>query len=288
MTDHFPPLIKAEELSNIYKKKDLVIADVSAGADARANYNRKHLAGAIFIDLNTQLAEIHHDAAKGGRHPLPSIKQFSETLGKLGISPESHVIIYDDKNGSNAAARFWWMLRSIGHERVQVLDGGLQAAEKIGLPISSKQENPSPTAPYKMEGWKLPLADMAEVERVSQDPSHLVIDVRDSQRYRGEKEPIDLVAGHIPGAVNLPFTTNLDENGYFLAGSELKNKYQQLFEKRDSNNIIVHCGSGVTACHTLLAIAHAGLDIPRLYVGSWSEWSRNNKPIIREKQKEKE
>jgi len=229
--------------------------------------------------LNSQLADIKENLSIGGRHPLPKIENFLETVANLGISSASHVVIYDDKNGSNAAARLWWMLKSIGHEKVQVLNGGFQEAEKIHFPTSSKIEIVTKTPTYKTKNWKLQIAKMEEVEKASQDKNQVVIDVRDVDRYNGETEPIDLVAGHIPGAINIPFTENLDENGLFLPPNELKEKYSKVLEMVKAENTIVHCGSGVTACHTLLAIAYAGLEIPKLYVGSWSEWSRNDKPI---------
>jgi thiosulfate/3-mercaptopyruvate sulfurtransferase len=134
---------------------------------------------------------------------LPSPKEFCETLGNLGISPESRVVIYDDKNGANAAARFWWMLKAVGHEKVQVLDGGIDAAIKVGFPTSDKTETPK-TAEYKCGEWRLPLADLEEVEKASSNESFLIIDVREAARYNGEVEPIDRIAGHIPNAKNFP------------------------------------------------------------------------------------
>jgi len=131
--------------------------------------------------------------------------------------------------------------------------------------------------------WQLPTADINEVEANAQHEDYLVIDVRENYRYRGESEPIDLIAGHIPGAVNIPFVTNLDAEGLFLSPQTLKSKYETALDNRKADHVIVHCGSGVTACHTLLAMDYAGLEIPKLYVGSWSEWSRNNKPIAVEK-----
>lgn len=277
MTVTIPPIIRAKELLKIYKKENLVLVDASN--HSREAYEKQHLDRALFVDVNTELADIKEDLSKGGRHPLPDPKDFSETLSKLGISPDSHVVVYDDKNGSNAAARFWWMLRSVGHKKVQVLDGGFQAAEQAGFPINSDLVIPKKTGNYPAEKWELPLADMDEVEKVSQDENHIVIDVRDAVRYRGEKEPIDLIAGHIPGAVNVPLTSNLNMNGLFLSPLELRKKYRDLLAEFENEDIIVHCGSGVSACHTLLAIDYAGLEIPKLYVGSWSEWSRNNKEI---------
>ncbi len=279
MKPNISPIIQASELLKIYKSEKLIIVDVSNGKNAKSNYDAKHLEGAIFVDLNTQLAEINDDLSIGGRHPLPKIENFLTTISNLGISPESHIIIYDDKNGSNAAARFWWMLKAIGQEKVQVLDGGIQEAEKINFPLSSKIQNINKTELYKIDNWKLQIAEIEEVENVSQTKNHIVIDVRDIERYNGEIEPIDLIAGHIPGAINIPFTENLDENGLFLSPKILKKKYEKVFGKIETENIIVHCGSGVTACHSLLAIAYAELEIPKLFVGSWSEWSRNNKTI---------
>ena len=283
MPQDISPIIKPDELIELNETSELILIDASNGPDAKENYEVKHLEGALYVDLNTQLANIKKDVSIGGRHPLPTMEQFSETLTSLGVTPMSHVVVYDDKNGSNAAARFWWMLKSVGHKKVQVVDGGLQAAIKAGFPTSSKTETPLKKEPYKIENWLLPLTDIHEIDKVAQDTNFLVVDVRDEERYNGEKEPIDLVAGHIPGAINIPFTTNLDSNGFFLSPEKLKNNYLKEFENRAAENVIVHCGSGVTACHTLLAIAYAGLAIPKLYVGSWSEWSRNNRPIATSK-----
>lgn len=280
MQQNMTPIIKPNELLLLQQTSKLIIVDASAGIGARERYNENHLDGALYVDLNTQLADIKPDVSIGGRHPLPTPAQFSETLTKLGITAISHVVIYDDKNGSNAAARFWWMLKSIGHNKVQVLDGGYEAAVKAGFPISSKIETPLKIDPYKIENWLLPLADINEIDKSSRDDNSLVVDVRDTERFNGEKEPIDLIAGHIPGAINIPYSTNLDSNGYFLSPDELKNKYLKAFNNKKTENIIVLCGSGVTACHTLLALAYAGLEIPKLYVGSWSEWSRNNRPMV--------
>jgi thiosulfate/3-mercaptopyruvate sulfurtransferase len=279
MKNSISPIINAAELLTLADNENVVLVDVSNSPIAKDNYLKKHLKGALFVDLNTQLADIQADVSIGGRHPLPTLSQFSNTLKALGIDKNSHVIAYDDKNGGNAAARFWWMLTAIGHSKVQVLNGGFQAAEKANFPISSGSETPKIVDTYLIEQWNLPLADLEKVEKVTQSDDFIVIDVREAARYNGETEPIDLIAGHIPGAINVPFASNLDENGLFKTPSELKEKYESILAKKSSDNIIVHCGSGVTACHTLLAIAYAGLEIPNLYVGSWSEWSRNGKEI---------
>jgi len=200
-------------------------------------------------------------------------------LGSIGISAETHVVIYDDKKGANAAARFWWMLKSVGHKKVQVLNGGLQIAEKSNFPLSSISFKNPISKTYPIDCWKLRTSKMSEVEKATSSNDYLIIDVREAKRYKGEIEPIDLIAGHIPRAINILFTENLDEDGFFLDPDKLKQKYESAFGMIKAENIIVHCGSGVKACHILLAIAYAGLEILNLYVGSWSEWSRNGKAV---------
>jgi 3-mercaptopyruvate sulfurtransferase SseA len=255
------------------------LIDARAGINARENYQKEHLKKARFVDLNLDLATVGENPAIGGRHPLPSLDKFSEILATIGISPESHVIVYDDKNGSNAAARFWWMLRAIGHEKVQVLNGGLQAAIKIGFPVSSEIETFKSTDKYPIQEWQLPLAAIEEVETARNSNQNIVIDVRDKNRFDGLTEPLDLIAGHIPGAINVPFSENLNEEGFYHSAELLKEKYSEITSNKNPENIIVHCGSGVTACHTLLAMDYAGIPIPKLYVGSWSEWSRNDRSM---------
>ncbi len=265
-------IISPSELKNL-PTENLIILDARAGKDVYQNYLNKHIKGARFIDLDKDLAEIGENAAFGGRHPLPEIKKFAETISNLGISENNHIVVYDDKNGSNAAARAWWMLKAFGFENVQVLDGGFQNAEKEGVEFSSGEESFEKAELIHKESWLLPVSDLETVENELTKQSSTVIDVRDSYRYRGESEPIDLVAGHIPGAINIPFSENLDENGNFLSPEILREKYSKLLEGKPEN-LIIHCGSGVTACHTILALDYAGFKIPNLYVGSWSEWSR--------------
>jgi len=281
MSQEFSPLIKPEELMLLKRTTKLVIVDARSGQGAKEKYTAEHIEGALHVDLDHDLAHVKPDPSQGGRHPLPELDKFSKVLTHLGISPQSHVIIYDDKSGANAAARFWWMLKSVGHEKVQVLDGGLSAALKAGLPLSAKEEIPATTEVYPAKKWLLPLVDINEVEKASHNSDFLIIDVRENDRYKGEREPIDLIAGHIPGAINAPYLNNLDANGFYLSPQELKNNYSKIIGDTKPENIIVHCGSGVTACHTILAMASAGIEIPKLYVGSWSEWSRSGKPIAK-------
>ena len=280
MRQNISPIIKPEELLNLRRAENLLIFDASNNPNAKANYDARHLEGAFFVDINSQLADIKTSAADGGRHPLPPAEKFCRTLGELGISPEIRVVIYDDKSGANAAARFWWMLKAVGHEKVQVLDGGIDAAVKVGFPASDKPETPK-RAEYNCNEWNLPTAGLEEVEKASNEENFLIIDVRETPRYNGETEPFDKVAGHIPNAKNIPFAENLSEDGFFLSPAELREKYAKELEKFSQENVIVHCGSGVTACHTLLAMDYAGFEIPKLYVGSWSEWSSNDRPVAR-------
>lgn len=275
------PIISPTELKNL-STENLITLDARVGKDVHQNYLDKHIKGARFIDLDKDLAEIGEDAAFGGRHPLPDVEKFARTLSNLGIPEDSHIVIYDDKNGSNAAARAWWMLKSFGFEKVQVLDGGFQAAETEGLEFSSGEEIFEKAELIKKDNWLLPISNLETVENELTNNSSTVIDVRDAYRYKGESEPIDLVAGHIPGAINIPFSENLDENGNFLKPEILKEKYSKLLLDKPQN-LIIHCGSGVTACHTILALDYAGFKIPNLYVGSWSEWSRREgKEIAKE------
>ena len=269
------PIIEVDELMQISENQNLRIFDVRTGSNAKENYIKKHLEYSVFVDLNSDLAEID-DPKNGGRHPLPKFEDFVKKLGTLGIDENSHVVIYDDKNGANAAARFWWMLRAVGHKNVQVLNGGLQVVQNQNYPLSSVEEY-YPETKYisDYQDWQLPQVWIDDVKKASQDSDSMIVDVRESQRFDGIMEPIDLVAGHIPNAQNFPFIDNLDEKGLFKSPEVLRNLYSELFDNYEKSKIIFHCGSGVTACHSLLALDYAGFDIPNLYVGSWSEWSRN-------------
>ncbi|MEM6893094.1 MAG: sulfurtransferase [Bacteroidota bacterium] len=273
------PLISAKELLQLKDDENLVLIDARFSKTIQEDYIKEHLKGALHVDLNAQLSNIKENAAHGGRHPLPSISQFAELLTHLGVFKSSHVVVYDTNTSAMAAARFWWMLKSAGHEQVQVLNGGLKEAVEIGYPTSHGEEMPKTVESYAVTDWQLPLTTITEVEKTAQLENHVLIDVRAAERYRGETEPIDLIAGHIPGAINIPLTGNIDKAGLFLSAESLKEKYETILGDTPISNVTVHCGSGVTACHTLLAMTHAGFDTPTLYVGSWSEWSRNDKPI---------
>jgi thiosulfate/3-mercaptopyruvate sulfurtransferase len=279
MNHSLSPIIQIEELTQIIDKKDLIIIHIGNGKNAKSNYTEEHIHQAHYLDLNSDLSECTENAAKGGRHPLPSVAKFSSTVGKVGITPSDHVVVYDEKN-SGDAARFWWMMKSIGHEKVQVLDGGLKNARESSIKISNEQSIAKKAEDYPVTLWSLPQVNMIEVKHYALQEDHIVVDVRDRNRYLGEIEPIDLIAGHIPGAINIPYRENLDENDCYLSPEKLKEHYHDKFKDVNSKNVIFHCGSGVTACNSILAVAIAGLDMPMLYVGSWSEWSRNDNEMI--------
>lgn len=275
-------IITSQELKSIQSMEGVVLLDARTGKQAQENYWAKHIAGARPIDLGKHMAHIVENAAFGGRHPLPSLENFRSILQDLGVYKEARIVVYDTSNGANAAARCWWMLRAFGIESVQVLSGGLQAAEKEGIPMKSGEEVFEKTVVSAPSKWQWPISSIEEVEKELELKSATVIDVRDAYRYRGESEPIDNIAGHIPGAINIPFSENIDDNGEFLAPELLREKYQRILENYPEKRII-HCGSGVTACHTILALEYAGFSLPSLYVGSWSEWSRREgKEIAKE------
>jgi thiosulfate/3-mercaptopyruvate sulfurtransferase len=280
MNDGKRLIISVEAVKNLLGQQRCVFVDARGGPDAYDRFNAGHLPGAVFVDLETDLSMKSGDAARGGRHPLPDPSTFGALLGKVGITPADHLIVYDDKAGANAAARFWWMMKAAGHDKVQVVDGGLSILNKAHLPMSKGPQAPLPMQkPYPITEWLLPTADMEQVDRLRLQKEFVIIDVRENYRYEGASEPIDLVAGHIPGAVNVSYLNNLDSDGTFSSPESLANQYKAIVGNREADKIIVHCGSGVTACHTLLALEIAGIHRANLYVGSWSEWSRNNKPI---------
>lgn len=274
------PLIPATEAAALLGQPDVVIVDARGGHDAMQRYQQSHLEGAVFFDLETDLSTKSPDAARGGRHPLPDPREFGRRLGRAGVTPSTHVLVYDDKSGANAAARFWWMMRAAGHRSIQVIDGGLSAIHQAGLPLARGPASATPDAgSYPVHGWNLPVVGIEIVDKARSSGDSIIIDVREAYRYRGESEPIDDVAGHIPGAINVPYIENLQPDGRFLSADVLREKYEAITDRKKHKKVIVHCGSGVTACHTLLAMASAGIEDANLYVGSWSEWSRNPKPV---------
>lgn len=276
----FGPLISAEGLRSTLGPIRLL--DARSGAEA---YASGHLAGALHADLDLQLSAASQplfDPSKGGRHPLPALATWAGQLGAWGIGPATRVVAYDATSGGNAACRLWWMLRSVGHQPVAVLDGGLQAAQAAGLPLTTAPPAQfAALAPYPCEAWRRPTVGIEAVVRLLEDPAWKVLDVRSRERWRGEVETLDPVAGRIPGTLNLPYAENLDPTGHFKPPSALREMYLELLGGTPPERLAVHCGSGVTACHTLLALELAGLQGASLYVGSFSEWCRSGRPLGR-------
>jgi thiosulfate/3-mercaptopyruvate sulfurtransferase len=258
------PLMSAEELSQSLDDVQVFdlrwsLTDPDHGVRA---YREGHIPGAVFVDLERDLAGTSGD----GRHPLPPVADFTATLGRLGIAPGSTVVVYDDVAGA-VAARMWWMLKSIGHPgTARVLEGGLQTWVDTGLPLDTGAVMPRPTAYPEVPGYT-GVVGYDELE------GRVVADARSPERYRGEVEPVDPKAGHIPGAVNYPLSGNL-EDGLFRSSRELADVYRAFPEDG-----VVSCGSGVNACHTALALVVAGRPLPDVYVGSFSDWSRRDLPV---------
>jgi thiosulfate/3-mercaptopyruvate sulfurtransferase len=273
-------LIGTDEIAALRARGDTIFVDARGGPDAYERFASGHLEDAFFVDLETELSDKSLDVSLGGRHPLPLPGEFGRLLGSFGIMPSTTVVVYDDKRGANAAARFWWMLKAVGHENAVLVDGGLDAIIAAGLPVTTDEITLLSESPvYPVLEWELPIASSEDVASAAGASDWLVIDVREGYRYRGEGEPIDLVAGHIPGAVNVAYVENLDEQGNFLSATQLKEKYLEILGDVPPEKVIIHCGSGVTACHTLLALEEAGFSGASLYVGSWSEWSRSDRDI---------
>lgn len=274
----FSPLMPPEALRE--RLEDVLILDVRP----RDAHEAGHLPGALPVDMEADLSTARapdHDPALGGRHPLPDPQDWAARLGAWGIHPDTPVVVHDEVQGASGAARAWWMLRAAGHRPVAVLDGGLQAALAAGIPLVECAAKPKPRPPYPFVEWLLPLADLEDVANIRQLPDWALLDVRAPERYRGEVEPLDPVAGRIPGARNLYYGRNLDASGRFRAPGELRDMYLGFLGKVPRHRTVVHCGSGITACHTLLALEVAGLPGAALYAGSFSEWCRSGQPVAR-------
>jgi len=266
-------LIEAEALASLLGDARLRVFDcrfdLARPAYGRAAYGEEHLPGAVFADLNTDLSA--PATATSGRHPLPAPEVFAARLRAWGVNADSRVVAYDDNSGAYAA-RLWWMLRWLGHDDVAVLDGGMRRWLQLGLPLT--EDVPAPT-PGDFIARPRPgmVVSAPAVLTAAPDPRARVLDARAPERFRGEVEPIDKVAGHIPGARNHPFGMSLDSQGRFLPPQALRDAFAASLDGVAPESTIVYCGSGVTACHMLLSLEHAGLTGARLYPGSWSEWS---------------
>jgi thiosulfate/3-mercaptopyruvate sulfurtransferase len=242
---------------------------------ANSFYESVHIAGALPASLDKDLST--HDpalAVNGGRHPLPLRESVAQWLGSLGISNDMQIVVYD-RNKGHYCGRLWWMLKWLGHDAVAVLDGGLQAWEDAGGDLATGPAIPVAPAHFALKTPLRTLILTTEVAANLGKSSQLVVDARAGARYRGETEPLDPVAGHIPGALNRPFTENFNPDGRFKPAEVLKTEWDKLLAGRPAASVVHHCGSGVTAVPNLIAMELAGFGPTALYAGSWSEWCRN-------------
>ena len=250
------------------------LSDVGFGQKA---YGEGHLPGAFFLHLDRDLSS--PPTGRNGRHPLPDPQRLASTLGVAGVSRETQVVVYDDAGGM-IAGRLWWLLRWLGHDSVAVLDGGITQWVKEGRPLSTDLPTSAPAVfAVDKRDWLVSTAEvLANIERAE----FCVVDARAPDRFRGENETLDPVGGHIPGARNRFFRDNLDADGCFRSAAELRNDYLGLFAGVEPAQVVMQCGSGVSACHNLLAMEVAGLHGAKLYAGSWSEWCADSaRPVAR-------
>ena len=264
-------LVSSRELARHLNDPGWVIVDCRhelANPDAGEHaYRAAHLPGAVFLHLDRDLSGTKN--GRNGRHPLPEIATLAATLGRAGIGASTQVVCYDQNSGA-WAARLWWLLHWLGHDAVAVLDGGLDRWVAEGRPLAS--DEPTVRAATFVPSEPAPTASADEILRHLDDGALLVLDARAAERYRGDAEPIDPVAGHIPGARNRPYTENLDAQGAFKPAAQLRSEFEAALGGVAPSAVVHQCGSGVTSCHNALAMAVAGLPASRLYPGSWSEW----------------
>ena len=266
-------LIPASELAKHVDDARWVIVDcrftLSEPERGREDYFRSHIPGAVYAHLDRDLSGAAVPG-KTGRHPLPSPERAAERFGSWGISDGVQVVAYDDGSGG-IAARLWWMLRYLGHDDAAVLDGGWGAWIEEERPVASGAEvNPARSFSARVrEHW---IVDAERVDAIRRDEDWKLLDAREAGRFHGEEEPIDPIAGHIPGARSAPFMENLDASGRFLSREALRGRFGEIIGTTPPERVVSHCGSGVTACHNILALEHAGLAGSLLYPGSWSEW----------------
>jgi thiosulfate/3-mercaptopyruvate sulfurtransferase len=266
-------IISAEVVLQQLNAQDLVIVDarfVLSSADAGEHaWKTEHLPNAVYVHLDRDLSD-KQKHARFGRHPLPDAKQFCDVLMRCGISKNSRVVIYDANDGAMAAARCWYLLRLLGHQKVAVLDGGIARWLELGLPTNDKISSTTPSI-YHAEFDITQMVDSEKLKNNITSKKFSLIDARSAERYRGEVEPIDKLAGHIPGALNRPYSLNL-ENGRFRLPEILEADFLALLGDYTPAETILYCGSGVTACHNLLAMEVAGLHGAKIYSPSWSGW----------------
>ncbi|MCJ7734388.1 MAG: sulfurtransferase, partial [Anaerolineales bacterium] len=244
---------------------------------AAREYLEGHIPGAVYVDLDRDLSS-EVIPGKTGRHPLPDSQIFADRLSTWGIDDEVQVVVYDNEGGG-LAGRLWWLLRWLGHKNVAVLDGDWNAWNNGNYPVEIGEVKNNTKVFMAVEHPEY-LVDLNYVDEIRLDPDYLLLDARSAERYWGLKETVDIKAGHIPGAVTAPFSENLNKNGFFLTPAQLKERFQNLLDGIPAENVVVYCGSGVTAVHNIIAMVIAGYSMPKLYPGSWSEWSLDpDRPI---------
>ena len=286
----YPTLITPEQLTALQADKArLMVFDCSFELmDATAgekHYLQSHIPGAVYADLDHALSDKgslgpdgqvmpHAGAASGGRHPLPNREKFAMWLSSVGFANDMQAVVYD-RNSANYCGRLWWMLKWMGHDAVAILDGGLQAWQAAGGEVRSGTEPSHFQANFEPGEPLRRLVDTQEVAQALGQPSMTLVDARAPQRFRGEVEPLDPVAGHIPGALNRPFAQNIGPDGRFKSRDALRAEFDALLGGRDPATVVHQCGSGVSAVPNVLAMELAGFPPAGLYAGSWSEWSRN-------------
>jgi thiosulfate/3-mercaptopyruvate sulfurtransferase len=280
----FSNLIQPSELAPHLGDPDWAVFDcrfyLPEPSRGEAEYEKEHLPGAVYVHLDRDLSGPR--TGKNGRHPMPSVESMAERFSRFGIDDRAQVVAYDTSQGQ-MAARLWWMLRFLGHDSAAVLDGGLQSWKALGLLLSTGVESREPRR-FRARPRASMRIDVEALER--ERGERLLVDARAPERFRGEVEPYDPVKGRIPGARNHPTTSSLAGDGRFLPPEELRARFREIFGSRSVTSVVSYCGSGVTACHNLLAMDVAGLRGARLYPGSWSEWCADeSRPIEREERK---
>ena len=293
---NYTTLISADQLKQLAASgQALMVFDCSfdlMNPDAgEAMYLQAHIPGAVHAHLDHALSDkttpgagaaelpLSERPASGGRHPLPSREKFAVWLGSIGFSNAMQAVVYD-RQGANYCGRLWWMLKWAGHDNVAVLDGGLQAWQATSGVTSTGAEPAYPPTHFALMHAKNTLADTKQVAENLGRPGQTVVDARAAPRFRGEVEPLDPVAGHMPGALNRPFTQNMGADGRFKSPAQLKLEFEALLAGRDPATVVHHCGSGVSAVPNILAMEIAGLGRTTLYAGSWSEWcSDASRPV---------
>ena len=278
----FMTILSTYELGNHLADPNWVILDcrfwLSDAERGEREYLETHVPGAVYVHLDRDLSG---PVIQGitGRHPLPAVEAVAETFSGLGIGPGVQVVAYDDAGGALAAARAWWMLRWLGHSAVAVLNGGWRLWQKEGRLVRAGVEK-NPPGGFQPSPRPELLISAGQVEKLRLDPTYRVLDSRSVERFRGENETIDPVAGHIPGAVSAPFAVNLQPDGRFRSKESLRSRFKRVMGDVPAEKGIFYCGSGVTAAHNILALEYAGLGEARLYAGSWSEWITDpNRPV---------